>query len=110
MVKVTVYKNENHQSVGFKTLGHAGYAEAGQDIVCSAISILTINTLNSIEKFTNDKYSLNVHEENGIIDFRIKGNPSKESVLLLDAMTLGLSDMAEDKFYRNYIQLTFEEV
>ena len=110
MVKVTVYKNENHQSVGFKTLGHAEYAKEGQDIVCSAVSILTINTLNSIEKFTNDPMVVDVNERCGMIDFRVKGNPSKESLLLLDAMVLGLSDMAEDKFYKKYMQLTFEEV
>ena len=110
MVRVTVYKNENHQNVGFKALGHAGYAEAGQDIVCAAISVLTINTVNSIEKFTNDKTNIISREADGMIDFQIKGNPSKEAVLLLDAMELGLRDMAEEKIYRKYMQLTYEEV
>ena len=110
MVKVTVYKNVNHQCVGFKALGHAGYAEAGQDIVCSAVSILTINTVNSIEAFTKDKTSIVSNERNGMIDFRVKGNPSKEAILLLDAMALGLESIAEDKNYRKYMDLTYEEV
>ena len=110
MVEITVYKNTKHQTVGFRTCGHAGYAEEGQDIVCAAISILVINTMNAIEAFTNDKTSLVSDEVSGEIDFLVKGNPSKEAQLLLDAMLLGLQDMADDEIYRNYMDLTYEEV
>ena len=110
MVEITVYKNTKHQTVGFRTIGHAGYAEEGQDIVCAAISILVINTINSIDAFTNDKTSLVSDEISGKIDFLVKGNPSKESMLLLDAMLLGLENMADDEIYRKYMDLTYEEV
>ena len=110
MVDITVYKNTKHQIVGFETYGHAEYDEAGQDIVCAGISVLVINTVNAIEKFTDDKTSLVSDEVSGKIDFRIKGNPSKEALLLLNAMVLGLTDLAEDEIYRNYMDLTFEEV
>ena len=110
MVEITVYKNTKHQTDGFKTIGHAGYAEEGQDIVCAAISILVINTINAIEAFTKDKTSLVSDEVSGEIDFLVKGNPSKEAQLLLDAMLLGLEDMADDEIYRNYMDLTYEEV
>ena len=110
MVEITVYKNTKHQTVGFRTVGHAGYAEEGQDIVCAAISILVINTINAIEAFTKDKTSLVSDEVSGEIDFLVKGNPSKEAQLLLDAMLLGLEDMADDEIYRNYMDLTYEEV
>ena len=55
MIRVTIYKNEKHQCVGFKAHGHAGFSEEGQDIVCAAVSVLTINTLNAIEKFADDR-------------------------------------------------------
>ena len=58
MIRVTIYKNEKHQCVGFKAHGHAGFSEEGQDIVCAAVSVLTINTLNAIEKFADDRTSL----------------------------------------------------
>ena len=35
MTKVTIYKNVKNECVGFKALGHAGYAEEGEDIVCA---------------------------------------------------------------------------
>ena len=34
--------------------GHAGYAEEGYDIICAAVSALTVNTINSIEQFTEE--------------------------------------------------------
>ena len=48
MFHVTVYENKKEEYVGFETEGHAGYAEAGQDIVCAAVSALAINTINSV--------------------------------------------------------------
>ncbi len=45
--------------------GHAGYAEEGQDIVCAAVSALIITTVNSLEKFTDDKFD--VQEKDGFV-------------------------------------------
>ena len=33
---------------GFHVKGHAGYAEEGSDIVCSAISVLTTTCVNAL--------------------------------------------------------------
>ena len=110
MVKIVIYKNAKHQTVGFCTSGHAGYSEAGYDIVCAAISVLTINTVNSIEKFTDDETSLVSDERTARIDFQLKGSHSKEALLLLNAMVLGLEEIANDEDYRKYMDLTYEEV
>ena len=53
MTKVTIFKQQGLYK-GFEVSGHSGYADAGEDIVCAAISALTINCINSIETFTND--------------------------------------------------------
>ena len=109
MITITV-KKRNHDYVDFRSKGHAGYAEAGQDIVCAAVSVLVINTINSIDKFTEDKTSLVSDEESGYIDYKIEGRLGKEAALLLKAMVLGLREMASDESYEEYIDLTFEEV
>ena len=49
MTKVTIFRNFKNECVGFDAFEHAGYAEEGEDIVCAAISVLTINTMNAIE-------------------------------------------------------------
>ena len=53
MIEVTVYKTMRHEYAGFDMSGHAGYDDIGKDIVCAAVSVLVINTLNSIERFTD---------------------------------------------------------
>ena len=110
MVKVTIYKNEKNQYVGFKALGHAGFSEEGQDVVCAAVSVLTINTVNAIDTFTDDETSELSDETDGLVDFQVKGNPSSDAALLLNAMVLGLEQIADDDNYRKYMELTFEEV
>ena len=37
--------------------------DSGQDIVCAAVSVLVINTMNSIERFTDDETSCVSDEE-----------------------------------------------
>ena len=55
MIHVTILSEHvKTECVGFQTAGHAGYADAGQDIVCAAASVLVINTMNAIEQFTED--------------------------------------------------------
>ena len=108
MTKVIIYKNECKECVGFKAYGHAGYAEEGEDIVCAAISVLTINTMNAIEAFTGQEASLESDQEEGYIYYRLINRPTKETTLLLDTMVLGLETIVQN--YENYIDLKYEEV
>ncbi|MDO4312914.1 MAG: ribosomal-processing cysteine protease Prp [Eubacteriales bacterium] len=110
MTHVTIYRNENKECVGFTVIGHADYADAGEDVVCAALSMLVINTCNAIEKFTSARFSLVTNGEEGLIDFRLKDNLSEQTELLLSAMILGIETMVENEDYEEYIQLSFEEV
>lgn len=105
MIRVDLYYNENIL-YAFKLSGHAGYAEHGEDIVCSAVSILVINTLNALEALTEEEFSLNeVDSNSGVIDCvfnkRKQGKPNKEATLLLEAMILGLKSVKQ--MYGEYI-------
>ena len=70
MVRVTILKDQKDICRGFETSGHAGYADKGQDIVCAAVSVLTINTVNSLEQFTEETFSLDSDEKRGRIALR----------------------------------------
>ena len=97
MTHITIYKSSaTNRTVGFKSAGHAGYAEEGSDIICSAISVLTINTINSIEQFTDAVYDMSVDEEEASIDYIVTSNISDTTQVLLDALELGLRTMAAD--------------
>lgn len=57
---------------GFKIQGHAGYASAGQDIVCAAVSAMTMLTVNLVEEAFGVPSSVKVDEGRGDIEFAVK--------------------------------------
>ena len=109
MISVNVTKNRNDEYVGFTCNGHAGYSEYGSDIVCSAVSMLVINTINSIEKFTKDIFICDADDDKGLIQFKFDSAPSKEASLLLDSMVLGISE-TEKSYGKAYVTLKIKEV
>lgn len=110
MIHVTICQNRRKECTGFRTYGHAGFSDEGQDIVCAAASVLIINTINAIEKFTEDRATMVSDDAEGIIEYSLKERPSEKAELLLDTMVLGLMEMSDDENYAEYIDLTFEEV
>ncbi len=109
MTSITVRKTGAGAYTGFTCIGHSGYAEAGSDIVCAAISILVINTINSVERFTQDKMKVVTNDREGLIDVRFPGSAGEQAALLLDSMVLGLSEVQE-QYGRKYLKLQIEEV
>ena len=110
MIHAVVFKDHKKCVRGFHIIGHAGYGQAGEDVVCAAVSMLSINTVNAIEHLTEDRFSMTADDEKGDILYSIEGIPSKEASLLLEALVLGLKGMADDENYAEYIDLTFQEV
>ena len=96
MIEITRIKNEQGENIGFRCIGHAGFAKYGKDIVCAGVSALVINTINSIEEFTEDKFSCAQDEKTGLVEFIIVSEVSKESALLMDALFLGLKNIQHD--------------
>ena len=96
MIQITIYKTYRDECMGFRAVGHAGMAEAGQDIVCAAASMLMINTMNSIERYTEDITSVVTDEDDGMIDFRLNKRPTHDADLLLKACLLYTSDAADE--------------
>ena len=112
MIKAKFYR-KNNKIFGFKIVGHAGYADEGEDIVCSAVTILVINTINALEAFTQAHLICEADEVNGSdISLTLpelkSGKEDHDVTLLLDTMYLGLSDV--EKNYGKYITITDEEV
>lgn len=109
MIHVTVYKNSEQEYTAFRCLGHAGYAPAGEDIVCAAVSALVINTINSIEMLVSDLFDLETDSISGQIDFSLQEGYSKESLLLIRSLVLGLQGI-QKSYGKNYITITCKEV
>ena len=109
MISVDVLTDSEGNSVGIEVNGHAGYDECGRDIICAAVSSLTLNMANSVETFTEDGFEGSVDEKTGSFHFRFTGEISPESKLLMDSLVLGLQNI-EDSYGDEYIKIRFEEV
>lgn len=109
MIQVTIFQDSSGGYKGFRMKGHAGFGEAGQDIICAAVSVLTLNTANAIEAFTEDSIEGKADENAGMLEFRFCGEVSRESKLLIDTLVLGLKDIQSD-YGKRYIKIRFEEV
>jgi hypothetical protein len=102
MIQVIV-KKQNENITGFHIEGHSGYADRGKDIVCSAISTLAINCVNSIEEFTGDTFSTGMDEEQGMLEFDLTGESSEAAQLLLRSAVYGMERISEQ--YEKYVQI-----
>ncbi len=109
MITITIIKNKSSDYIGFKCIGHAEFAEYGEDIVCASVSILVINTINSVEMLLKEPFRCIQDEEQGLIDFRFEQIPGRQAELLLNSMILGLTEV-EKQYGKKYILLKFEEV
>ncbi|MDY2700495.1 MAG: ribosomal-processing cysteine protease Prp [Suilimivivens sp.] len=109
MTTITIMKSKNGEYKRVTCEGHAGYADAGEDIVCSAISILVINTINSLDVLTDVQMEVTSDQEKGLIDCRLIGNSDLSSTLLIDSMVLGLQNVVS-QYGKQYLKLKFKEV
>lgn len=109
MIQVTIITDRNGQYAGFDCIGHAGYAEAGKDIVCAGVSVLVINTVNSISCYTGEEFSVDTQEETGKIALRFRKPPGHDAKLLMKSLILGLQGIRKD-YGAGYITLNFKEV
>ena len=107
MIEVFV-KTENDRIISIETKGHADLDRRGKDIVCSAVSILMINTVNSIKSFTEDEIGVESVQEKGRISISLPKEYSEATELLLKSMLLGLSGIEEE--YPKNLCIYTEEV
>ena len=108
MITVTVF-NKQEKIVGVQLEGHAEFGKKGKDIVCSAVSILYINLVNSLESFTDDEKELNGSTKINFQNVILKRLPSEKAELLFQSFMLGITTI-EQKYGKKYIVILNQEV
>ena len=108
MIQVVFYQDSDGHCLGFQTRGHAGYAEAGYDIICAAVSALVTNTVNSIELLTENHLRVKADEETGHMAVRLTEAATPEAELLLRSLRCGLEAIETE--HREYIHVGCKEV
>ncbi len=115
MIKVVVYKS-GMRYYGFHVSGHAGYDEAGKDIICSAVSAMTMLVVNTIEVVFGCDVDYRIDEKTADIDVTVKSalpdyehDPTKRYAVsgVIEGYYLQLMDMLED--YYDYLDVDLED-
>ncbi len=96
---------ENDRIKGFSVSGHSGYAEAGQDIVCAAISAVVTMAEATINEVCGAKAKVRVKEEDARITLTLPASCDEEDAVqaVLAGMLLTLCSMRDD--YPDYIEV-----
>ena len=107
MIKIRFIK-QNDNFLSFEISGHANNGKYGEDIVCAAVSVLTISILNGLTEIVGRK-DLNEMVEEGYVHFTIPEISDEKMKMktdtLISTLLLGIRGIAEA--YGDYIQ--FEE-
>ena len=78
---------------GITIEGHAGYAEAGKDIVCAGVTALVQTLVKSADDLTEDKIEYEISP--GMADIHY-GCLSEAGKLLVDAFFIGICMIADE--------------
>ncbi len=108
MIKAIFYRDSDEIYKGFCVKGHAMFGKYGKDIVCSAVSTLVMNTVNSIENLTEVKFEIDKNES-GILKFKFTSEPDEKGQLLLESLVIGIIGIHEE-YGNKYLQVYFKEV
>ena len=108
MTTIAIFKSKDSYR-GFTCMGHAGFARSGNDIVCAAISVLVINTLNSIEELAKEEIIAQSDEKKGYIECHFPDEINDKTKLLMDSMVMGLKEIKRN-YGKKYFELIIKEV
>ena len=96
---------ENDRITGFSVSGHSGYAEAGSDIVCAAISAVVTMAEVTINEVCGAKAKVRVKDDQARITLMLPASCDEEDTVqaVLSGMMLTLISMRDD--YPDYIEV-----
>ena len=96
---------EDERITGFSVSGHSGYAEAGADIVCAAVSAVVTMAEATINDVCGAKAKVRVKEEDARVTLTLPTSCDEEDAVqaVLSGMMLTLISLRED--YPDYIEV-----
>ena len=111
MTTVVICKEKDGSYRGFYCMGHAGYAKWWRkpDVLCAAISVLTIGTINSLEELAGEKLKTTQNERTGFLKCDFESTLQEKSAFLMDSMVFSLTELSKE-YGEKYLQVKFEEV
>ncbi|MBQ3529622.1 MAG: ribosomal-processing cysteine protease Prp [Oscillospiraceae bacterium] len=99
------FRMEDGRITGFSVSGHSGYAEAGQDIVCAAVSAVVGMAEATINDVCGAKAKIRVKEEDARITLTLPAVCDEEESVqaVLAGLLLYLCNLRDE--YPDYIEV-----
>ena len=96
---------EDERITGFTVYGHSGYAEAGSDIVCAAVSAVVTMAEATINEVCGAKAKVRVKDEDARVTLTLPASCDEEDAVqaVLAGMMLTLMNLRDD--YPDYIEV-----
>ena len=96
---------EVERITGFTVSGHSGYAEAGSDIVCAAVSAIVTMAEATVNQVCGAKAKVRVKEEDARVTLTLPASCDEEDSVqaVLAGMLLTLISLRDD--YPDYIEV-----
>lgn len=108
---VTFVRRSDGALIGYQVEGHTGYASAGADIVCAAVSALTQSTLNGLSNVLKAPVRSEIDDRRAFIEAELTPEASETQVtqaqLLLVTLLEGLQ--AIQRGYPRNVRIIFKE-
>ena len=98
------FLQRNGRLCGFVLTGHAGSAEAGQDLVCAAVSSAAYMTANTITEVCG--CHPDIREEDGCMAVRLSPQEEERCRDILEGFRLHMQELGEKKQKNITIELT----
>ncbi|MFU0800915.1 MAG: ribosomal-processing cysteine protease Prp [Xylanivirga thermophila] len=110
MINVKILRDVQGSVQGFELVGHAGYAQAGQDIVCAAVSAIVQTAVMGLSDVLNIDIDYMQHKGNVVcsISENIDLQKRKYADIILETMIVGLKSIQLE--YNKYISIKEMEV
>ncbi len=110
MITAVLYR-EGESLTGCRIEGHSGWASAGSDIVCAAVSILGCTCVNALESVCGVVPEITEYnEKKGVLAFELPDMTEAENEkaqILMGALRQGLDDLTAE--YPQNVTLSIKE-
>lgn len=110
MTSVTLFQGPQGIQ-GFACSGHSGFSASGTDIVCAAVSALTLTCVNALESVAGIRPQVVQRPKDGFLQVtlpeNLTGNQQHDAQVLLKALRQGIGDIQDQ--YPKYVHLSIQE-
>ncbi|HAI21270.1 MAG TPA: ribosomal-processing cysteine protease Prp [Clostridiales bacterium UBA8153] len=108
MVTVVVERDGEGRILGFSMSGHAGFAEAGRDIICAAVSAVAQTAVLGLRRFGGKGMSCVIEPGRLSCRWSVPMRKLEPAWYIVETMLLGLGDIAKE--HPDHVHLSMREV